>query len=76
VRHAADDYIYLAPVFVGFVDDKQNVTINSEHKDFEWMSFDEARERVALPGNDEVLDFIEKHFVRRKPLEWLKVKPV
>jgi dihydroneopterin triphosphate diphosphatase len=68
-----DDFIYLAPVFVGFVDEKEDVKLNNEHKEFKWMSFEEAKEKVTLPGNDEVLAFIEKHFVKRNPSEWLKV---
>ncbi|WP_312094331.1 hypothetical protein [Niallia sp.] len=36
------------------------------------MSFEEAKELVTLPGNDEVLTFIEKHFVKNKPPEWLR----
>lgn len=68
-----DDFIYLAPVFVGFVEEKQDVKLNNEHKEFKWMSFEEASEKVTLPGNDEVLRFIEKHFVKRDPLEWLRV---
>lgn len=68
-----DDFIYLAPVFVGFVDVKHDVKLNNEHKEFKWMSFEEAKEKVTVPGNDEVLGFIEKHFVKRDPLEWLRV---
>ncbi|XEC92472.1 NUDIX pyrophosphatase [Paenibacillus tarimensis] len=68
-----DDFIYLAPVFVGFVDENQDVNLNSEHKEFKWMSFEEATKLVTLPGNDEVLGFIEKHFVKRNPSEWLRV---
>jgi dATP pyrophosphohydrolase len=70
---SSDDFIYLAPVFVGFVDEEQDVILNIEHKEFKWMSFEEAKETVTLPGNDEVLDFIEKHFVRKKPSEWLRI---
>lgn len=28
---------------------------------------------VSLPGNDEVLSFIERHFGKKKPSEYLRV---
>lgn len=68
-----EDYIYVAPVFVGYVANEDNVTLNYEHSDFEWMSFAEAKERASLPGNDNVLEHIEKHFVKRLPMEWLSI---
>ncbi|MCM3782012.1 NUDIX domain-containing protein [Neobacillus mesonae] len=70
---AKENYIYIAPVFVGYVDDDQDVILNNEHSKYEWLTFNEAIERVTLPGNDEVLEFIEKHFASNYPLEWLRV---
>ncbi|PKR82724.1 NUDIX hydrolase [Heyndrickxia camelliae] len=67
------DYIYLAPVFVGFVNNGQEVILNDEHSEYEWLTFKEAIEKATLPGNDEVLTFIEKHFVKKKPTELLRV---
>ncbi|WP_186577188.1 NUDIX hydrolase [Aquibacillus kalidii] len=69
-----ENYIYLAPVFVGFVEENQVVTLNHEHSKYKWLSFKEAIETVSLPGNDEVLTFIEKHFVMRKPPTYLRVE--
>lgn len=71
---AKEDYIYVAPVFVGYVADDQEVTLNNEHSEYEWLTFNEAIERVSLPGNDEVLAFIEKHFVRNHPMEGLRIE--
>ncbi|WP_338029497.1 NUDIX domain-containing protein [Gracilibacillus alcaliphilus] len=68
-----ENYIYIAPVFVGYVDVEQHVILNYEHSEYKWLSFNEAMEQVALPGNDEVLTFIEKHFVKRIPMELLRV---
>lgn len=70
---AEENYIYIAPVFVGYVDEDQNVILNHEHSKYEWLSFNDAIERVRLPGNDEVLEFIKKHFAYNDPLEWLRV---
>jgi dATP pyrophosphohydrolase len=68
-----EDYIYVAPVFVGYVDDRQNVNLNHEHSEYKWLTFKDAKEKITLPGNDEVLDFIEKHFVRNTPSHWLRI---
>lgn len=68
-----EEYIYIAPVFVGFVDSAQSITLNDEHSEFQWLTFHEAKEQASLPGNMEVLEFVERHFVQRKPLEWLRI---
>ncbi|MFL0372936.1 NUDIX domain-containing protein [Paenibacillus amylolyticus] len=68
-----EEYIYIAPVFVGYVDEDQPVRLNHEHTEYQWMTFDEAKENVALPGIDNILDFVEKHFARKAPSEWLRI---
>lgn len=69
-----ENYIYIAPVFVGYVDESQKVKLNYEHSDYKWVSFKEACDTVSIPGNEEVLLSIEKHFVNRPPLEYLRVQ--
>ena len=69
-----ENYIYIAPVFVGYVDESQKVNLNCEHSDFKWVSFKEAFDTVSIPGNEEVLLSIEKHFVNRPPLHYLRVQ--
>ncbi|MCA1023670.1 NUDIX hydrolase [Halobacillus litoralis] len=69
-----ENYIYIAPVFVGYVDESQKVNLNYEHSDYKWVSFKEACDTVSIPGNEEVLLSIEKHFVNRPPLEYLRVQ--
>ncbi|WP_260989759.1 NUDIX pyrophosphatase [Paenibacillus xylanexedens] len=69
----AEDYIYMAPVFVGYVHEDQSVQLNHEHSDYRWMTFDEAKQNAALPGIDDILDFVEKHFVRKAPSKWLQI---
>ncbi|MGN7411625.1 NUDIX hydrolase [Paenibacillus sp. SAF-068] len=68
-----DEYIYTAPVFVGYVDESQPVRLNHEHTEYQWMTFDEAKENAALPGIDDILDFVEKHFARKAPSKWLRI---
>lgn len=62
----AGNYIYKAPVFVGYVADGQNVVLNDEHSEYRWLSFEEAAETAALPGNDEVLKIDRKTFCPQK----------
>ncbi|MGM0842831.1 MAG: NUDIX hydrolase [Bacillota bacterium] len=69
-----ENYIYIAPVFVGYVDESQKVNLNYEHSDYKWVSFKEAFDTVSIPGNEEVLLSIEKHFVNRPPLHYLRVQ--
>ena len=68
-----EDYIYMAPVFVGYVHEEQSVQLNHEHSDYRWMSFDEAKQNAAMPGIDDILDFVEKHFARKIPTKWLQI---
>lgn len=68
-----ENYIYIAPVFVGYVVEQQEIILNYEHSDYKWLSFKEAIETTTLPGNDEVLMSIEKHFVMRRPPEYLRI---
>lgn len=74
IYSSKENYIYVAPVFVGYVDGQQDVTLNYEHNDYKWLSINEAIETVTLPGNDEVLLSIEKHFIIRKPPEYLRIE--
>ncbi|UNT57698.1 NUDIX hydrolase [Lysinibacillus capsici] len=68
-----ENYIYIAPVFVGFVHEEQSVFLNDEHSEYQWIPFEKAKEIVSLPGNEEVLQSIENNFVKKKPLSHLKI---
>ncbi|WP_226672339.1 NUDIX hydrolase [Rossellomorea aquimaris] len=68
-----ENYIYIAPVFVGFLASDQEVNLNEEHSEYQWLSFQEAIDIVSLPGNDEVLSSIEKHFVKKEAPGYIKV---
>ncbi|MET1171109.1 hypothetical protein [Paenibacillus amylolyticus] len=55
------------------MDERQPVRLNHEHTEYQWMMFDEAKENAALPRIDDILDFVEKHFARKAPSEWLRI---
>lgn len=61
------DAITVAPVFVAFVNEQADVTLNSEHSAFQWVSFADAMELVPFGGQRRVLRWIEEEFIRRKP---------
>lgn len=68
------DSIWIAPVFVGYILDKQEVKINEEHDDFKWVTIEEAFQMFSFPGQRKIIEHIEKEFIKKKPTEWLLIK--
>jgi len=65
------DAITLAPVFVAYVGKDAQVTLNQEHSDFRWVSFDDAIELVAFGGQRRILRWIQEEFIQRQPSQHL-----
>lgn len=70
---AGRDSISLLPVFVGFVAPQATVIINHEHREFRWVSFDEALTMVPFAGQRHVLRHIKAEFVDREPARHLLI---
>ncbi|MEP3347579.1 MAG: NUDIX domain-containing protein [Litoreibacter sp.] len=68
------DAITIAPVFVAFVKATAEVSLNHEHSDYHWVSFDKAAEMVAFGGQRRVLSWIEDEFIERSPSKHLRIK--
>ena len=68
------DAITIAPVFVAFVDEASEITLNYEHSDYRWVSFDQATEMVAFGGQRRVLRWIEDEFIKRPPSKHLLIE--
>lgn len=68
------DAITIAPVFVAFIDRAATVTLNHEHSEYRWVSFEEAIEMVAFGGQRRVLSWIEDEFVKRTPSKHLLIE--
>jgi len=68
------DAITIAPVFVAFIDNTAKVSLNHEHSEYRWVSFDEAIEMVAFGGQRRVLRWIEDEFVKRNPSKHLLIE--
>jgi dATP pyrophosphohydrolase len=61
------------PVFVGFVAPDPRVTLNEEHSEARWMTFEEADAAVTFGGQRAVLQHVRREFVDRPPTEWLRI---
>jgi dATP pyrophosphohydrolase len=68
------DAITIAPVFVAFINPAEKVSLNHEHSEYRWVSFDEAIDMVAFGGQRRVLNWIEDEFVKRSPSKHLLIK--
>ncbi|SUB00390.1 dihydroneopterin triphosphate pyrophosphatase [Pannonibacter phragmitetus] len=67
------DAISILPVFVGLVDAGATVTLNHEHSEFRWVSFEAALTMVPFAGQRKVLRHIEAEFVQREPVRHLLI---
>jgi dATP pyrophosphohydrolase len=68
------DAISMLPVFVGFVEANSAVTINHEHSEFRWVSFEAALDMVPFAGQRHVLRHVETEFVKRDPVRHLLIE--
>ena len=68
------DAITVAPVFVALVDKDAEITLNHEHSEYCWVSFDEAVNLVAFGGQRRVLRWIEEEFTKRTPSQHLLIR--
>lgn len=69
----AHDRVSVFPVFVGFVAPDPRVTLNEEHSEARWMTFEEADAAVTFGGQRAVLQHVRREFVDRPPTEWLRI---
>lgn len=59
--------IDIIPIFVAVFGDAPAVTINEEHLAYRWVSFDEAAELIAYPGQRLALSEIKRDFAHGEP---------
>lgn len=71
---ADKDSIYVAPVFVAFVNPEAAVVLNHEHSEHTWTSFDEADRLLPFAGQRDMIRHIRREFVDRKPAEMLRIR--
>jgi dATP pyrophosphohydrolase len=59
---AEDDSINFVPVFLVQVDFDSIVKLSSEHSDFKWVSFEQAKKLLAWPGQRRSIEIINEIF--------------
>lgn len=71
------DMIMHIPVFVAFVEGDQKVVLSpEEHDAYEWLTYEEARERLAFEKQQQALDHIQKYFVKSQPNKRFKINTI
>lgn len=72
----AIDRIFLVPVFVAVVHHLPMVKLSpSEHDDYEWLPFEEARERLEFHEQKRIITNINQQFVLNSPKPILRIEP-
>jgi dATP pyrophosphohydrolase len=68
------DSIWIAPVFVGFVNADANVILNDEHSNYKWCTLDECLDLLTFRGQKDIIEGINTDFVLKNPTPLLKIK--
>lgn len=69
-----NDSIYLIPVFLAIVNPEQKVLLSSEHVEYRWESFEDAKAYLAWPGQRKSVDIIKKYlFDNDKSLNFIEI---
>ncbi len=67
------DSIELVPAFVARVADDAEVHLNGEHSAYRWVSLDEAFELLPFGGQRELIAYVRREFVERRPSPSLRI---
>lgn len=60
------NHICLVPVFAALVGSDAEVKISEEHKEYDWVQKDEAKELLAWEGQRKSVDIIHDYFLNRQ----------
>lgn len=66
--------IWIAPVFVAFVEKESTVRINEEHSEYCWCTVAKAAELLTFPGTAEIVEKVNRHFVEETPNPFLRIE--
>jgi dATP pyrophosphohydrolase len=72
--HIPVNTVNLSPAFVAFLESEQDVTLSREHKDFKWVTIEDAKEMVTFSAQRDTLRHINKYFIDRTPSEYLRIE--
>ncbi|MFZ1979262.1 MAG: NUDIX domain-containing protein [Bacteroidota bacterium] len=60
------DIVQVMPVFAAEVDREAEPELSREHQMFEWLPFDNAREKLVWPGQRSVLEIVHQYIAGRE----------
>ena len=68
--------INLVPIFIAFVDRKKTIVKLSdfEHDKYKWVTAADAQNYLIWDNHVELIQYIEKEFIQKKPNSFLKIK--
>ena len=69
-----NDSLWIAPVFVGFVAEESEVTLNDEHSEYRWCTVEECMELLTFPGTRRIVETIHQDFLVESPCPYLKIE--
>ena len=67
------DSIWVAPIFVAYVEADATVRLNEEHSEYCWTSIGRAIDLLPFPGQQAMLMHIRHWFVEREPSRLLDI---
>ena len=67
------DSIWVAPIFVAYVESDVAVRLNEEHSEYCWTSIGSAIDLLPFPGQKSMLMHIRHWFVEREPTRLLEI---
>ena len=68
------DKIFMVPVFVAILDEPQEVVLSPrEHDAYEWLSKEEAKNRLVWIEQRRCIDLVYNEFIMKKPSEYLNI---
>lgn len=65
--------ILMMPLFVAFVETRQQVRLNAEHSAYDWCDLATALARVPFAGQQRAYEHVWRQFVGQTPANWLKI---
>ncbi|UCE65096.1 MAG: NUDIX domain-containing protein [Candidatus Zixiibacteriota bacterium] len=68
------EVIALSPAFVGFVDGDPDIKLSHEHREYRWVTVDEAIEKVIFYEQKAAFRHIRQYFIEKQPPEFLKIE--
>jgi dihydroneopterin triphosphate diphosphatase len=63
---AVNDTVHLSPFFAAQVAEQEKVRLSSEHQEFQWCTFEAAKEKLVWPGQLQGLQIVRDYIVGKR----------